>query len=151
MTGVPETLVPHRAPMLFLDRIIAISDTEVTAETVCGPQNPLHVAGRGLPGYVGLEMMAQAVAAVDGQKRTEAGSTPKIGFLLGCRRYSVACESFADGTVLRINAKMVFSDGEMFSFECRIDGEDGKELARANMNVYAPADPEAFLAKGGAA
>jgi len=79
-------------------------------------------------------------------KRRNTGAPPKIGFLLGCRRYTVRPIYFADGVKLTASAKMVFTDGAMFSFECRIDDEDGAELAKANMNVYAPADPKAFLA-----
>ncbi len=145
-----DELVPHRAPMRFLDSMIAVSDTEAVAETMVRADNPLFVAGVGLPGYAGLEMMAQAIAAIDGMKRKVSGLPPKIGFLLGCRRYNVSCSDFAEGARLRIEAKMVFTNGEMFNFECRIEDETGSELAQASMNVYAPADPMAFL-KGGAA
>ena len=145
-----DELVPHRAPMRFLDRMIFVSDTEAVAETVVRADNPLFVAGTGLPGYAGLEMMAQAIAAIDGMKRKAGGLPPKIGFLLGCRRYSVSRSDFAEGMRLRIVAKMVFTNGEMFNFECRIEDGAGEEIAHASMNVYAPADPTAFLKAGAA-
>jgi predicted hotdog family 3-hydroxylacyl-ACP dehydratase len=145
-----DELVSHRPPMRFLDRMISVSDSEAVAETLVRADNPLFVAGAGLPGYAGLEMMAQAIAAIDGMKRKAGGLPPKIGFLLGCRRYSVLCADFAEGMRLRIVAKMVFTNGEMFNFECRIEDETGKELALASMNVYAPADPAAFLKAGAA-
>ena len=149
MENVPlDDLIAHRAPMRFLDRMIAIGTEEALAETVVTTGNPLFVPGRGLPAYTGLEMMAQAIASIDGFKRLQSGQAPKIGFLLGCRRYTVDRADFAEGTKLRIGAKMVFGDGEMFAFECRIDGEDGAEIAKANMSVYAPKDPEKFLKDG---
>ncbi len=141
-------VIAHRAPMLFLDRMLAIGADEAVAETIVTPANPLFVPGRGLPAYTGLEMMAQAIATIDGFKRNASGEGAKIGFLLGCRRYTVDREVFAEGTKLRIAAKMVFGDGEMFAFECRIDGEGGEEIARANMSVYAPKDPDKFLREG---
>jgi len=141
-------LVPHRAPMRFLDRMISVGETEAVAETFVRADNPLFVAGRGLPAYAGLEMMAQAIAAIDGMKRKANGLPPKIGFLLGCRRYSVSCEVFEEGLCLRITANMVFTNGEMFNFDCRIDDGEGRQFASASMNVYAPADPTAFLKAG---
>ncbi len=143
-----DEFVAHRPPMRFLDRIIAVDEAEAVAETIIRPNNPLFVAGRGLPAYAGLEMMAQAIAAIDGMKRRQEGLPPKIGFLLGCRRYSVNCTHFGENMRLRITAKMIFSDGEMFAFECRIDDGDGGPLAQGNMNVYAPANPKALLEDG---
>jgi predicted hotdog family 3-hydroxylacyl-ACP dehydratase len=151
MSAVPlDELVPHRPPMRFLDRVIAVSESEITAETIVSKSNPMFNPGRGLPAYAGLEMMAQAVAAIDGMKCRSGGMPPKIGFLLGTRRYRVSCAAFAEDMRLVISARMVFSDGAMMTFECRIEDSEGVEIADASMNVYAPSDPEAFL-KGSAA
>lgn len=140
-----DDVLLHRPPMRFLDRIISITEDEAIAETDVSPANPLFIPGRGLPAYAGVEMMAQAIASIDGMKRHIGGLPPKIGFLLGCRKYSVRAAEFPEGMRLRIIVNKVFSDGEMFSFECRIDDEEGGEVARANMNVYAPHDPRKFL------
>ncbi len=140
-----EELIAHRQPMCFLDRILAVDDTMSVAEAHVDRNNPLYVPGRGLPAYVGVEMMAQAIAAIDGMKRKMEGLPPKIGFLLGCRRYNVRCAEFAEDARLKVVANMVFNDGAMFSFECRIEGEGGETLATATMNVFAPVNPRAFL------
>lgn len=143
-----DELVAHRAPMRFIHRAISINDGEAVVETIVGPDNPLFIPGRGLPAYAGLEMMAQTIAVIDGMKQKLEGLPPKIGFLLGCRRYSVDRVAFEENLRLKITATMVFSDGEMFAFECRIDGADGAAIAQANMNVYAPHDPDAYLKDG---
>lgn len=140
-----EDLIAHRPPMRFLDRMTAVDDTVSVAEAQVSADNPLFVPGKGLPAYAGLEMMAQAIAAIDGMKRKRDGLPPRIGFLLGCRRYNVHCDMFAEGARLKVTANMVFSDGAMFAFECRIDDEAGEMLASAAMNVFAPANPKAFL------
>jgi predicted hotdog family 3-hydroxylacyl-ACP dehydratase len=142
-----DELISHRPPMRFLDRIVSVSDKQAVAETLVTADNPLFVRGRGLPAYAGLEMMAQAIATIDGMKRKLDGLPPKIGFLLGCRRYIVRCPIFDENMRLKIFADTVFDDGAMFAFECRIDDENGAALAHANMNVFAPADPGAFLDK----
>jgi predicted hotdog family 3-hydroxylacyl-ACP dehydratase len=139
-----DEFVAHRPPMRLLDRIIAISENEAVAETVVRADNPFFEPGRGIPAYVGLEMMAQAIAAIDGAKRRNKGLPAKIGFLLGCRRYVVRRANFEESMRLTIAAKMVFGDGTMFAFDCRIDDDKG-EVATAGMKVYAPGDPQAFL------
>ena len=139
-----DELIVHRPPMRLLDRIVACSESDVTAEACVREDNLFFEPGRGLPAYVGLEMMAQAIAAIDGKKRQNSGQAAKIGFLLGCRRYGSRTASFAEGTLLTISAKKVFDDGAMLAFDCRIDDEQG-EVATANLKVYAPADPFGFL------
>jgi predicted hotdog family 3-hydroxylacyl-ACP dehydratase len=140
---IDEFLV-HRAPMRLLDRIIAVSESDAVAETIVRADNPFFEPGRGLPAYVGLEMMAQAIALIDGGKRRKNGLPANIGFLLGCRRYATKRATFAEDEKLTVTASVVFGDGAMFAFDCRLDDEQG-EVATANLKVYAPADPQAFL------
>ena len=139
-----DDLIAHRPPLRLLDGIVEISDRAVLAETAVRAGNPFFQAGYGLPGYVGLEMMAQAIAAIDGFKCHSRGEKAKIGFLLGSRRYVCREEALAEGEVLRISAEMVFADRAMLAFDCRIARNSG-ELATANLKVYAPSDPAAFL------
>jgi len=89
-----DELVAHRPPMRFIHRVLSISDGEAVVEATVGPDNPLWIPGRGLPAYAGVEMMAQAIAAIDGMKRKLEGLPPKIGFLLGCRGFLLGCRGF---------------------------------------------------------
>jgi predicted hotdog family 3-hydroxylacyl-ACP dehydratase len=139
-----DEFIVHRPPMRLLDRIVSVSDSHAVAETIVRSDNPFYEPGRGLPAYIGLEMMAQAIALIDGSKRRSSGLPAKIGFLLGCRRYASKRVRFAEHEKLTVAAAMVFGDGAMFAFDCRLDDERG-EVATANLKVYAPADPQAFL------
>jgi predicted hotdog family 3-hydroxylacyl-ACP dehydratase len=139
-----DELVAHRGPMRLVDRMIEISETHAVAETEIRPDNLFFSADGNVPAYVGLEMMAQAIAAIDGMARRNAGQPPKIGFLLGCRRYNAARAVFGENDLLTTYANMVFTDGAMFSFDCRIE-RAGEEIANASLNVYAPSDPQALL------
>ncbi len=139
-----DDLIAHRPPLRLLDRVIAVSEKTILAETIVRSDNVFFVPGEGLPAYVGLEMMAQAIAAIDGMKCHNRGEQPKIGFLLGCRRYVSRLAALQEGARLSISAEVVFQDNAMFAFDCRID-HDGEELVSANLKVYAPADPLAFL------
>jgi predicted hotdog family 3-hydroxylacyl-ACP dehydratase len=139
-----EELIVHRPPMRLLDRIVSVSESDAVAETTVRSDNPFFESGRGVPAYFGLEMMAQAIAAIDGEKRRRSGLPPNIGFLLGCRHYASKRASFAESEKLTVAVSMVFGDSAMFAFDCRLDDEQG-EVATANLKVYAPADPQAFL------
>jgi predicted hotdog family 3-hydroxylacyl-ACP dehydratase len=139
-----DELISHRAPMQLIDRIVEISETHAIAQTGIRADSLFFSPGRGVPAYVGLEIMAQTIAAIDGMARRNAGQPPKIGFLLGCRRYTVAHEMFEENDLLTTFATMVFTDGAMFSFDCRIE-RAGEEIAKASLNVYAPSDPQTLL------
>jgi len=133
--------------MLLIDRMTRCDAQRVTAQAVVREDGLFYMAGRGLPGYVGFEMMAQVVSAFDGWRRRALGEAPAIGFLLGCRKYRVAVEWFAAGDVLEIEAVSLIEEGEMRSFDCRITGSGGNVLASGVLSVYRPSDAEAFFAR----
>lgn len=130
--------------MLLLSRIVSITGCEVLAEAHIHGGNPFFEHGNGLPAYVGLEMMAQAIAAFDGAKRRKSGHPAKIGFLLGCRHYVTRVCHFAEGSRLNVHARVAFEDADMLAFDCHID-DGSAELATASLKVYAPADPGEIL------
>jgi len=138
-------LVPHRAPMLLIDRIIEAADDAITAEARIDPASVFAMGDEGVPSYVGLEMMAQTVCAYDGLRRFEEGMAPPVGFLLGCRRYTVRRPYLAPGAILTITAHMLVHDGAMASFDCIIRDGDLVNFAEGSLNVYRPANPEAIL------
>jgi predicted hotdog family 3-hydroxylacyl-ACP dehydratase len=140
-----EELVPHADTMLLIDRVIASEGETVRSETTIRGDNIFFQAGRGVPAYVGFELMAQTISAYDGLKRRKNGKKPAIGFLLGCRKYNAARPFFAEGETLTIEATSLLGEEGMASFECRILDEDGGEVAAATINVFRPSDPETFL------
>jgi len=145
VNGIPiEEIVPHRGAMLFVDRLLAADDDAVAlAATVRLGQ--LFTVDAGLPAWVGVELMAQAIAAWAGLRARRRGERVKLGFLLGTRRYEASCEHFAIGAQLRIEAHCeLFGDNGLGMFSCRILEGDAV-LATANLSVFEPADPEAYL------
>lgn len=147
MTAFPpiEDLVPHRSGMLLIDRIVAAFDQTVRSETGIRADHIFFQPGRGVPAYVGFELMAQTISAYDGLRRHARGEAPAIGFLLGCRKYTAARPFFAEGDLLRTEATSLLGEEGMASFECRICDADGGEVASATINVFRPADSHAFL------
>lgn len=140
-----ERLVPHRAPMLLIERVIAATDDDVTVEARVDAARIFAASDAAVPSYVGLEMMAQTVCAYDGLQRFNDKPSPLVGFLLGCRKYTVREPYLESGAVLSITARVILRHGEMASFACRIRHGDATDFAEATLNVYRPADAEAFL------
>jgi predicted hotdog family 3-hydroxylacyl-ACP dehydratase len=139
-----EAYIPHRGAMQLLDRLIEADAEHAVAEVVVPPDG-LFVRDGHMPAWVGLEYMAQTISAWSGARARREGGEPRLGFLLGTRRYLALCESYPVGAVLRIEARQEFvSDNGLGMFDCRIFLQ-GVELASARLSIFEPADGAAYL------
>ena len=139
-----ESVVPHRGRMLMVDRLLS-GDTEgtVVSALIC-PDN-LFADEVGVPAWVGIEYMAQAIAAWAGIQALIRGEPTRIGFLLGSRRYLAHAGHFCFGDRLTIEARReLFGDNGLGMFSCRIMLADS-ELASAQVSVFEPPDPATFF------
>ncbi len=138
-------LVPHDAPMLMIDEVISYQADAIKTRTVLSESSLFFQPGRGIPSYVTFEIMAQSISAYDGASRLENGEPPAIGFLLGCRKFETFCEWLQPGDTVETQAIPLVSEGELRSFDCRVQTLSGSDIAFGNINVFRPNDPEAFL------
>ena len=112
-------------------------------------EDSLFADKRGVPSWVGIEYMAQAIAAYGGLLERNKGKEPKIGFLLGSRNYACDVDYFTIGKNLSIRVtRELIADNGLNVFACELDG-DGLH-AQAVVNVFQPDDVERFLEEGGA-
>ncbi|MGZ3254737.1 MAG: ApeP family dehydratase [Burkholderiaceae bacterium] len=143
-----HTLVPHADPMVLLDRVISFEGENLCAEVTIRPDS-LFCGADGVGAWVGIEYMAQAIAAHAGYEQQLHGLPIKIGFLLGSRRYDSSCSTFAVGSVLQVFVhRVLLSENGLGSYECRIEAKDqdhGKPLATATVTVFQPANIDGFL------
>ena len=142
-----EEVVPHRQDMCLLECITQWDQDAIEAELVV-PATGLFIEDGEMPAWIGIEYMAQAIAAWAGCRARAAGSVPQLGFLLGSRRYSSQRSGFPSGSRLRVQARReLLGDNGLGLFACRIlAGEE--EWAVANVSVYEPADAKAYLESG---
>ena len=144
-----RSLVPHSGSMVLLDRVISVDEDSLCAEVTIRPDSPFS-GPDGVGAWVGIEYMAQAIAAHAGHAARLRGEPVRIGFLLGARRYECVRPSFAAGSTLRVGVKcLLLAENGLGSFECRIDDVDGV-AATATVSVFSPSDVDVFL-NGGAA
>ena len=128
-------LLPHDPPMVLLDRTISFDDATLIAEVDVRADSIL-CQGNGVPGWVGIEYMAQAVAAHAGCQARLEGKPPSIGYLLGTRSYKCSLAAFPVGETLKVHIESLYVEMGLGAFACRIDM--GETVASATINVYQP-------------
>ncbi len=132
-----DAWVPHRGPMNLLDGVDHCDEAGIVAH-VRVPREGLFLIDDGMPAWVGIEYMAQAVAAWSGARARAGGGSPRIGYLLGSRRYEAAVPVFETGALLHVHAQCeLMGDNGLGMFDCRIvQGE--RVLATARLSVFEP-------------
>jgi predicted hotdog family 3-hydroxylacyl-ACP dehydratase len=138
--SVPITeILPHGANMVVIDRLVAHDDARSVA-SVTVRRDSKFCEESGVPAWVGIEYMAQTVAAHAGFDARLRGKAPAIGFLLGTRSYECRVAEFALGSELEITVELLFTEAGLASFNCVI--ESGEVLAAAVISIYRPDDEE---------
>ena len=134
-------LVPHRPPMLLLDRVLSYDGECVVCETVLEHHSPFVEQGH-VPALVGIEYMAQTIAAGAGLSAREKGnSSGQMGFLLGCRSLTIAVDSFNVGDRLTIEARRSWGETALGSFACKVQ-RGAEVLVEGALTVYQGPLPE---------
>jgi predicted hotdog family 3-hydroxylacyl-ACP dehydratase len=143
-----RSLVPHSGPMVLLDRLIAVDEETLCAEVVI-ENDTLFCDGREVGAWIGVEYMAQAIAAHAGYAASLRGDAVKVGFLLGSRRYECSRPGFAVGSVLHVHVQRALQgENGLAAFECRIDDVNdtsGVPAAKATITVFQPENVVDFM------
>ena len=137
-------LVPHRGAMLLIDHLLADDAELIRVEAVIKP-GELFLAPEGMPGWVGIELMAQTVAAWGGLRSLEAKRPVQLGFLLGTRRYECTLPFFPVGSRLEIEARQeLVGENGLVVFACKMFlGQD--VVATAQLNAFQPPNVDEYL------
>jgi predicted hotdog family 3-hydroxylacyl-ACP dehydratase len=146
--GVPyriEEIVAHEARMQLLDELVSYNEEQIVVAVTVRDTSQFCVPGVGVPAWVGIEYMAQAVGAFSGIEDVQAGGKPQIGLLLGSRRYRCSVQSFPLGARLIVTANLKLRDAEnLVAFHCEIE-RDGAVLAQADLKAVLPDDVDALV------
>lgn len=142
-----EQLLPHAAPMILLSRAVSWGDDSLLAEVDINSTSHLFDdALGGVPTYVCIEYMAQAIAALAGCRALAHGQQVQIGFLLGSRKLQLHQPLLAAGSRVEVQANRLLQDPDGLSvFDCQLRDSSGQLLAEANVNVFQPDNAEAFI------
>lgn len=137
----PIDVLPHRPPMVLLSRVVShdltrtVCAVDVTASTLFMTEKKC------VPAWVGIEYMAQCVAAHAGLIAHARGEAVRLGLLIGARRIDFHAEGYTPGQTILITAAHVWGEREMAAFACSLSDESSDRLlAESVLSVYSPAD-----------
>ena len=129
-----EQVVPHDAPMILIEQLAEYSDETSTCSVTITPQSPFYNEQiEGVPSYIGIEYMAQSIAAYAGALANDINEAVRIGFLIGTRKYKTHQAMFYKNSTLTIYVHKLYQD------------ESKKILCDAKINVFQPEDPLEFI------
>jgi predicted hotdog family 3-hydroxylacyl-ACP dehydratase len=140
-----EDVLPHRDNMLLIDRLIEFNNESIIAE--CSPKSDAWYADAegNMPAWIGIELMAQAVAAHVGALKRYEGKPQKNGVLVGTRRYSATAPIFTANVTIQIYVTIAYQDiSGLAAYDCSIKSNDIL-LAEATLKVFEPDDFQTFL------
>ena len=144
-----ESILPHRGTMLLLAGVVGWDDESVAAVAHVDPAAWYADAAGNMPAWIGIELMAQAIAAHVGLLSTRDGKPARPGVLLGSRKYEASVPAFAQGQPLRVQAREVLRSEEGHgAYECTISATihaESQTLAKAIIKVFQPTDFQAFI------
>ena len=137
-------LLPHAGRAVLIDEVLFDSPDAIRVSAHISAQHPFLVPGAGVPSWVGIELMAQAIAAHAGLTARREHKTPSAGMLLGTRKFEAETPWFRVGTTLEVRAEREFGQpGGIAACACTILS-DGQTLARASI-IIVEVDGEKLL------
>ncbi len=143
--GFPPTaaLLPHAPPARLLSAVLWVDAARIVCSATVAGGHPL-AAGGTAPGFLGLEIGAQAAACLQALGRP-AGGAPPIGYLVGVRHAEVA-PRFPCGATLQVSASLTGGAAALAVYDVEVrqatDGAGpagtapGELLAAATLSTF---------------
>jgi predicted hotdog family 3-hydroxylacyl-ACP dehydratase len=138
-------IIPHRGTMLLVDALTSCSDDTLTARAIVRSDAWYADEHGAMPAWIGIELMAQGVAAHVSLIAMRAGGQARPGVLLGTRSYQARVSAFPRDAQLVIGVREVLRSEEGHgAYECTIE-HDGERYADAVIKVFQPHDFQTFI------
>ncbi|NVZ81831.1 hotdog family protein [Pseudomonas yamanorum] len=137
-------LLPHAGDMILIDQVLSFDEEQIHTRLTVKPDGLFNRTDGSLPAWVGIELMAQSVAAYAGCRARQKGEAVELGFLLGTRKFECNVEHFPAGSELTIHGlRSLEDDNGMGVFECHLTGDGIRASAR--LNVFRPPQAANYL------
>lgn len=140
-----EAIIPHRGTMLLIDAVNTFDDETLSARATVRADAWYADAEGAMPAWIGIELMAQAIAAHVALLAMRGGGHARPGVLLGSRSFKALQPSFAAGAQLSIQVtELLRSEEGHGAYECVIRHGDAS-CAEAVIKVFQPRDFQSFI------
>lgn len=147
MTSTLEQMLPHKSPMVLVDRLVSSDDHSAIVEATIKGDYPF--TGETIGTWVGLELMAQSAAVL--AKLTKQANSDKaaLGFLLGSRSFTAHVPEFVPGQKVTVEIDLdPASEGQiMVNARSRIKDVAGQVICEGTLTLYEPNDDALYLPK----
>ena len=142
-----EQMLPHKSPMVLVDKLLSNNSSSVVVEATIKDDYPFTSAPIGT--WVGIELMAQSAAILS--KLTKQANTDKasLGFLLGSRSFTAHVSEFMPGQKVRIEIQLdpAVEGQVMVNAYGVIKTISGDLICEGSITLYEPRDDAIFLSK----
>jgi predicted hotdog family 3-hydroxylacyl-ACP dehydratase len=138
-------ILPQRAPMMLLSSVLEHSEQHTVCAVEVRLDSPGLDADGTVPVLMGIEYMAQGVAAHAGLRGWANGEGPRVGFLIGARRLEFRRSAgFRVGQRLIVEVTRTWGEEEFAMFECRLLDDSRAIVVEGHLNVFLPRSLERF-------
>jgi len=120
---LPTRYLPHRPPMIFIDRINSIDEENKTIHCGFSPGRDFFLLeNEKIPEAIYIEVMAQTAACLKGWIDVHRGLPVKIGYLVGIEEANFYNNNtYQAGQTFITEAIMTKEFGNYFGFVCKIE------------------------------
>ncbi|MBU2979669.1 3-hydroxylacyl-ACP dehydratase [Alteromonas sp. C1M14] len=134
-----EDVLTHEAPMILINRLHSYTEESAQCEVSISETSPFFDPTlNGVPSHIGIEYMAQTIAAFAGANDLDAGREKKVGFLLGSRKYNSTIPVYKNGCSLQVTVQRLFQEESGLGvFDCHITLSENR-VSSAKVNVFQP-------------
>lgn len=141
-----EQVVPHAQPMILVDSLLSHSELTGSCAITINPQSVFYDSKySAVPACIGIEYLAQTIAAHASAVKLDEGNKVKVGFLVSTKNYKAAVSHFDNGDRLVTLVSRVFKEPNgLGAFDCVIK-RDEEILIEATINVFEPDDVTQFV------
>ncbi|MCL1058408.1 hotdog family protein [Shewanella gelidimarina] len=142
-----EQFIPHRQPMVLISNLLEYEADSLLTQTKITTTSPYFDDSlQGVPNYVGIEYMAQSIAALAGVEAHLRQDIIRVGFLLGTRKLNMHLSHFTAGETYQTQVTRLYQEESGLAvFDCKIMHNE-QIVAEANVNVFQPQDTKSYLA-----
>ena len=101
-----ESVLPHTAPMILIDSLESYDEISGRCLVTITPQSNFYDPElKQVPSHVGIEYMAQTIAAYANANQVDSGAKVEVGFLVSSRKYKMHCTGFSLNSTLTIEVE----------------------------------------------
>ena len=144
-----ESIIKHRKPMRLIDELLSFDAKSASVLVSITEQSEFYRAEYGgVPSYIGIEYMAQCIAAKAGANDLFHHKEVSLGFLLGTRKYQPLVTEFVLGQTLKVSVTEITDEEgglSVFSGQIVDINKPAVILAEAKINVFRPKDSASYL------